>query len=101
MKIKITELRGLVMKALTSKYYSQDEAEKIADVFLYAELTGKNTQGILKLLGSEPAQEIKPKHPPKVVKETDLSALIDGGGAACPLAAQVATDKVIDIANKK
>lgn len=101
MKIKITELRGLVTKALTSKYYSQDEAEKIADVFLYAELTGKNTQGILKLLGSEPAQDIKPKYPPKVIKETELSTLIDGGGAAGPLAAQVATDKVIEIANKK
>ncbi len=88
-------------KALTSKYYSADEAEKIADVFLYAELTGKNTQGLLKLLGSEPAQDIKPKYPPKTIKETELSALIDGGGAAGPLAAQVATDKAIEIAKKK
>lgn len=101
MKIKIEELRKLMVTALKSKYYSQDEAEKIAEVFLYAELTGKNTQGILKLLGSEPAQDIKPKYKAKIVKETELSALIDGGGSAGPLAAQIATDKVIEIAKNK
>jgi L-2-hydroxycarboxylate dehydrogenase (NAD+) len=101
MRIKIDDLRGQLVSVLASKYYSKEEAEKIADVFLYAELTGRNTQGILKLLGSEPAQNIEPKHPPKVVKETELSALVDGGGAAGPLGAQFACDKVIEIASKK
>ncbi len=101
MNIKIADLKQLLVTILSQKYYSQDEAEKIADVFLYAELTGKNTQGILKLLGSEPAQDIKPNYPPKIIKETDLSILIDGGGAAGPLPAQVATDKVIEFAQSK
>jgi len=101
MKIKITELKQLMQAALTSKYYSQEEAEKITEVFLYAELTGKDTQGILKLLGSEPAQDIKPQYPPKVAKETELSAIIDGGGVAGPLAGQIAIEKVIEIASKK
>jgi LDH2 family malate/lactate/ureidoglycolate dehydrogenase len=100
MKIKIAELSKLMKSALTSKYYSPEEADMMVEVFLHAELTGKNTQGILKLLGTEPAQDIKPKYPPKITKETNLSALIDGGGAAGPLVGQVATDKVIEIAKK-
>lgn len=95
MKIKIAELRDLVVQVLSSKYYTKEEAEKIAQVLLYAELTGKNTQGLLKLFGTEPAQDIKPQYIPKKVKETRFSALIDGGGSAGPLAAQIATDEVI------
>jgi len=100
MKIKIDELKHLMKSALTSKYYSPEEADLMVEVFLHAELTGKNTQGILKLLGTEPAQDIKPKYPSKVIKETNLSALIDGGGAAGPLVGQIATDKAIEIAKK-
>lgn len=100
MKIKIAELSNLINRALTSKYYSPKEAEMITEVFLFAELTGKNTQGIIKLFGTEPAQDVKPKYPPKIIKETNLSALIDGGGAAGPLVGQIATDKVIDLAKK-
>lgn len=101
MKIKIHELKKLMQSSLTKKYYSHEEAERIAEVLLYAELTGKDTQGILKLLGSEPAQDIKPQYTPKVIKETELSALIDGGGAAGPLAGQIATEKVIDLSKRK
>jgi len=100
MKIKIAELSDLMNRALTSKYYSPKEAEMITEVFLFAELTGKNTQGIIKLFGTEPAQDVKPKYPPKIIKETNLSTLIDGGGAAGPLVGQIATDKVIDLAKK-
>jgi LDH2 family malate/lactate/ureidoglycolate dehydrogenase len=101
MKIKSDELKSLIVKVLASKHYTVEEAGKIAEVFLYAEVSGKNTQGILKLLGSEPAQGIKPKYPVKIIKETELSALIDGGGAAGPLPAQLASDKVIELAKKK
>ena len=90
-----------MIKIVSSKNYSKEEAKKITEVLLYAELTGKNTQGILKLLGTEPAQDIKPRYQPKIIKETELSALIDGGGAAGPLPAQIATEKVIKIAKKK
>lgn len=101
MKFKINELKNKLIDILSSKYYTKEEAENIADVFLYAELTGKNTQGILKLFGSEPAQDIKPIGKYKVTKETELSAIIDGGGASGPLVAQVATEKLISIASKK
>jgi len=101
MKIKIAELREIIEKILSSKHYSPNEAAKIAEVLLFAELTGKNTQGILKLSGSEPAQDIEPKYKPKIVRETELSALVDGGGSAGPLPAQIAAEKVIEIAAKK
>jgi len=98
MKVKITDLQDLMIQLL-KKNYSDTEAQSISEVLLYAELSGKNTQGLLKLMGgSEAAQNIKPKHPPKIIKETKLSALIDGGGANGPLVAQVATDKAISIA---
>lgn len=101
MIVKIEKLKSLMKSALTSKHYSSSEADKIVEVLMFAELTGKNTQGVLKLLGSEPAQDIKPKSPPKFSKETELSAVLDGGGSAGPLSAQIATDKVIELANKK
>lgn len=101
MNIKIDELGRMMVRVLTSKYYTKQEADKMVEVFLFAETSGKNTQGILKLLGSEPAQDIKPKYKPKFVKETELSAILDGGGSAGPLPSQIATDKVIEVASKK
>lgn len=98
MKIKITELNELLINTISSKFYSKEEAEKIAEVLMYAELSGKNTQGILKLSGSDPAQDIKPAYPAKITKETKMSALIDGGKSAGPLSAQFAADTAIRIA---
>lgn len=100
MKIKISELRKLIVTILSKENYSVEEAEKMADVYVFAEVTGKNTQGILKLMGTEPAQDIKPKYAPKIIKETSVSALIDGGGASGPLAAQVAVDAMLDKAKE-
>lgn len=100
MNIPVDELRALIEKILSSKYYTPEEASKIADVFLYAELSGKDTQGLLKLMGTEPAQSIQPRHAPKIEEKTKISALVDGGGAAGPLPAQIATEKVIELAQE-
>jgi LDH2 family malate/lactate/ureidoglycolate dehydrogenase len=100
MKIKVSELNDLMVAVLSSKYYSKEEAQKIVEVFMYAELTGKNTQGVLKLLGTEPAQNIKPEYKAKIFKQTKVSALIDGGRSAGPLSAQFATDTAVSIAKE-
>jgi L-2-hydroxycarboxylate dehydrogenase (NAD+) len=100
MKIKVTDLNKVVVNILSSKFYSEQEAEKISEVLLYAELAGKNTQGVLKLMGTEPAQNIKPEYTAKILKETKASALIDGGGSAGPLSAQFGTDTAIRIAKE-
>lgn len=96
MKIKINDFRDLIISILSSKNYSKPQAEKIAEVLIYAELTGKNTQGLIKLTGTEPMQNIKPEYESKISKETKISALIDGGGNAAPLVCQMASDIVID-----
>ena len=100
MKIKIDELRDLMVRILSSKYYTEQEAEQIIEVLLYAVLMGKNTQGLLKLLGTEPAQNIRPEYPAKVIKESTVSALVDGGKAAGPLSAQFAVAAAIRIAKE-
>lgn len=100
MKIKITDLRQMMIDTLSSKFYSTEEAEKITEVLLYAELTGKNTQGVLKLAGTEPAQNIEPQYPAKILRETAASAQVDGGRSAGPLSAQFAADVAIRIGKR-
>jgi LDH2 family malate/lactate/ureidoglycolate dehydrogenase len=100
MKVSLKALKSTLIKILSSRYYSTAEAEKIAEVFLFAELTGKNTQGLLKLMGTEPAQNIKPQKPIHIERKTNSSAMVDGGGAAGPLAAQIAVDEAITMATQ-
>lgn len=95
MKIKINKLRQKLEEIIASSFYSKEEAREIAEVLLYADLTGKNTQGIIKLTGRIPIQNIKPKYKPKIVKETKLSVLIDGGGNPGILVAKLATKMAI------
>lgn len=96
MKITIIKLKQSIRSIITSSgYYNDEEAAKMMEVLLHAELTGKNTQGLIKLMGSEPIQEIKPIGKPTVIKETPQSVLIDGKGAAGPLGAQIAVDLLL------
>lgn len=95
MKIKITDLRKLMHKSLTAKYFSNSQARDITDVLLYAEMVGKNTQGIIKFLGNEPIQNIKPLYKPKLLKQTKVSAFIDGGQNPGMLVTRIATKMAI------
>lgn len=71
------ELKNLVNIALKKYGYSKTEVPIISDVLMYAQLRGNN-QGIVKLIGKG-----IPKDPTaidtKIIKETKLSTLIDGG----------------------
>jgi LDH2 family malate/lactate/ureidoglycolate dehydrogenase len=100
MEVKLSKLKEILEKIISSKYYSKEQANKIIEVLIYAEIIGKNTQGILKLLGSEPIHEIKPNYSPKLIKETSNSALIDGGASAGPLAVQTGCDIAIQKAKE-
>jgi len=76
MKVKIADLRKLVNSALNKYQYNEGEIAVISEVLMYAQLRGNN-QGVVKLIGkglpkSSEAGEIK------VVKDTKLSALLDG-----------------------
>ena len=77
MKVKISELKRIVLKALKNYGYDSKESIIISDILLYAQLRGNN-QGIVKLIGkgipkSKEAKKVR------VVKNTKLSALLDGG----------------------
>jgi LDH2 family malate/lactate/ureidoglycolate dehydrogenase len=76
MTIKISELERLTKKALKKYGYSPKEIKTIKEILLYAQMRGNN-QGVVKLIGKG-----IPKDPQageiSVVKETKLSALIDG-----------------------
>ena len=50
MNIKISELKDLGLKALEKYGYTDDEANIILEILLYAQLRGNN-QGIIKLIG--------------------------------------------------
>jgi L-2-hydroxycarboxylate dehydrogenase (NAD+) len=77
MKITIKELEKLTKQALKNSGYNADEIRIMTDVLLYAQLRGNN-QGVVKLIGAG-----MPKNPKaseiKIVKETPISARIDGG----------------------
>ena len=95
MKIKISELSKLVENALKFYGYNQDESKTILDVLMYAQLRGNN-QGIVKLIGKG-----IPKRgggqAPKIVKETPVSALVDGNKTH----AMVVMNHITDLAIKK
>ena len=94
MKISISELRQKVVNSL-QKGFTKEESDCIADYLIWAEMSGINTQGIIKLTGSDPLQDIKPQYEIKVERETKLSQLIDAGKYPAPLVSQKATDVVI------
>jgi LDH2 family malate/lactate/ureidoglycolate dehydrogenase len=100
MKVKISDLQAMVERLISKRFYSKQDAQKIAEVLIYAELTGKGTQGVLKLVSANPLQDIKPEHAPKCIRETPLSAVFDSGSGIGILAAQMATDRLIEIAGR-
>lgn len=99
MKILVSELRQKVLTTL-SKQFPAEQAEKIADYLLWADMSGIKTQGIIKLTGSEPLQNIHPQHDIRVERDTKLSQLINAGAYPAPLVSQQATDVVIEKAKE-
>ena len=76
MKVSVDALRAATRRAIAAGGYDEADTEIILDVILYAQLRGNN-QNVIKLLGAG-----MPANPQageiKVVKDTKLSALIDG-----------------------
>ncbi len=95
MKISIVELEKKLLDFLT-RYFDKSSAIRIKEYLIWAEKTSNKTQGIIKLTGSEPLQDIKPKQEIRVERDTKLSQLINAGGNPAPLVSQLATDVVIE-----
>jgi len=95
MKISVDQLKQTCLKALRYYGYTQDEAQTIQDVLMYAQLRGNN-QGVVKLVGAG-----LPKDPKAstitVRKETSISALLDAGRNA----GMVVMMRAVDVALQK
>jgi len=95
MKIKVTELKDLTLKALSKYGYSAEESAVISEVLLFAQLRGNN-QGVVKLIGKG-----IPRRPegqtPKIIKDSPVSALVDGNSTH----AIIVMDQLVNIAIEK
>lgn len=100
MKISVAELRQKVLNTLEEKGFSAEDSKSITDYLMWAEMSGIKTQGIIKMTGTEPLQNIKPKHEIKIERDTKLSQLINGGANPAPLVSQKATDVAIEKAKE-
>jgi L-2-hydroxycarboxylate dehydrogenase (NAD+) len=76
MLVPLDELRRLNRQALTRAGFNEDEIRPMLDIILYAQLRG-NMQSIVQFAG--PGMSKDPQAGvPRVIKETPLSALLDG-----------------------
>jgi LDH2 family malate/lactate/ureidoglycolate dehydrogenase len=95
MRISLAELEQTTTKAIQSYGFNEKETERIREVLLYAQLRGNN-QGVVKLIGQGiPKRE--GNKAPEIVKETPVSALVDGNRTH----AIVVMDYLTDLAIKK
>ena len=87
MKIALNTLQSKILKTLVESGLNKADAKIIADYLMWAEMSGNKTQGLIKMTGTEPLQNVKPKYAPRIERDTKLSQLIDAGASPAPLAA--------------
>ncbi len=100
MKIKIQDLKERITKIFLNRGFSESDTSKIVEYLIWAEMYGNKTQGIIKMTGTEPLQNIRPQHEIRVEKDTKISQLINAGANPAPLVAQIATETVIQKAKE-
>ena len=94
MRISIPLLHEQIAGILR-KNMSAEGADKVADYFVWAEASGNKTQGIVKMTGPEPIQNVVPKYDLKIERDTKLSQLIDAGAQAAPLTTGIGSEVAI------
>ena len=95
MKVALDKLREVTRLAIAAQGFNTADTETILEIILYAQLRGNN-QNVIKLLGAG-----MPANPDageiRVIKETKLSALLDGawnqGMVVLSRATELAADK--------
>ena len=98
MRVSISALRHLGLGALDRLGYPADEAERIFEVLLYAEMRG-NDQGVVKLIGEGLRRDPEAK-PITVESRSGVSAVIDGGRNAGILVLRHAADMAAELAEQ-
>ncbi len=95
MKISVEKLKVKVLETFTKSGFTNTDAENVWNYLLWAEMSGIKTQGIIKMIGTEPLQNIKPKSEVRIERDKKLSQLIDGGANPAPIVSQQASDVAI------
>ena len=98
MKIALTTLVELATLAIRSYGYDEDETKIILVVLLYAQLRGNN-QGLVKLVGKGIPKD-PDAGPITVVKETKLSAVLNGNRNMAMLVLKKAADLAVQRARE-
>jgi LDH2 family malate/lactate/ureidoglycolate dehydrogenase len=98
MRLKLAELEALVQRVLWQEGHTEAEAQCIGAVLLYAQLRDNN-QGIVKLIG--PGLRKDPRAGAiQIMRETPVSALVDGQHNMGMLVLQKATEIAIEKARQ-
>lgn len=97
-QVSLDQLKHTTLTVLAHSGYPPDEAQTILDVLLYAQLRGNN-QGIVKLIGVGMPRDPQAQ-PIRTIRETKLSALLDGGRNAGMVAMKYALDLAINKARE-
>ena len=93
MKIPLQELYQLSQKAVLKYGYSEEEAQIILDMLMYAQMRG-NDQGIVKLIGQGMPKN-KKAQTPTIEKETPATAIINANLSMEAIAMAQAVNMVI------
>jgi LDH2 family malate/lactate/ureidoglycolate dehydrogenase len=95
MNISITELRDKIAQTFKDNGFNDFDTERTVDYLLWAEMSGNKTQGLVKMTGTEPLQNITAQYEPKIERDTKLSQLIDGGANSAPVVASLGAEVAI------
>src|SRR5438128_11705186 len=94
--LSVEEARALGERALRGVGYDDEEARIIADHVIDAALCGYEYSGLAKILNiPEHPRFAQPRRPMRVVRETEVSALYDGGNNVGMLAMYHAAEATI------
>src|SRR5688572_26819339 len=100
--LSVAEARALGERAMCGIGYDADEARILTDHVLDAALCGYEYSGLPKLLNVADHPRFKaPRRPMRVVRETDVSVLFDGGNQSGMLGMYYATRAVIERATAR
>jgi LDH2 family malate/lactate/ureidoglycolate dehydrogenase len=97
--VPLDTLEQTALAVLRRAGHPEADARTILDVLMYAQLRGNN-QGIVKLIGAGLPFNADAR-PISIVRPSDLSALIDGGGHNAMVVMKVAVDSALEIARAR
>ena len=99
--LSVAEARGLGERAMRGIGYDAEEARILTDHVLDAALCGYEYSGLPKLLNVADYPRFKdPRHPMRVIKQTDVSVLFDGGNQSGMIGMYHATRAAIERAQQ-